>query len=490
MEVPKSRKFFFGCLSFLIGIALGEVVHGPLYVFLIILFIFLDLIFVMKRWRLVWVLFFIFILGVFWSNLFLPRIDEAHVAFYNNQEIKFQAIISVEPDSRLDHQKLTVKPINYKGKVLLKVFLYPEYEYGDLLEIKCRLIEPEPIEEFRYDRYLSRYGIYSVCYYPKIEVLEEEKGNYLLSTVLKFKKTMELKINKTISEPQASLTAGILIGSRQGISKDLLEKFNITGITHIIAISGFNITIVVVLLMNLSRHLYINRKKMIWIIGICLVLFVFLTGASASVVRAAIMGMIVIFANHIGRLTKVSNLLMLSAVAMVLINPKILIWDAGFQLSFFATIGLVYLAPILEKCFRWLPEKFAIRENTTSTLASIIFTLPMILFSFHRLSLVAPFVNLLVLPVIPLAMLLGFLQVVGVYVFPVLGEVIGWFTWLSLSYVIMVVDLFSSFNWASVEIRINWPIMLILYILLIVIITQYENFSRLLFKNKHNKKSG
>lgn len=470
MVLPKSKKFFYGCLAFLSGIALGEVVHWPLYVFLIILFVFVDLSFFLKRWRLWWVLFFIFVLGIFWNNLLMPKIDEFHISFYNDQEITFQAVNVAEPDSRLDHQKLTVKPTDYKGKVLLKMFLYPEYEYGDLLEVKCRLVAPEPIEEFKYDRYLARYGIYSVCYYPRVRLLEKGRGNKLMSGVLKLKKSVETKINQTVSEPQASLTAGILIGSRQGIPKGLLEKFNITGITHIIAISGFNITIIVVLLMNLSKHFYIDRKKMIWIIGGCLLLFVFLTGASASVVRAAIMGMIVIFAKHIGRLTKVSNLLILSAAIMVVVNPKILVWDAGFQLSFFATIGLVYLSPILEKYFTWLPTKLAIRENTTSTLSSIIFTLPMILFSFHRLSLVAPLVNLLVLPIIPLAMLLGFLQIVAAYLSSFLGQMVGWFTWLSLSYVIKMVELFSSFSWASIEIRINWQIMVILYILLIVVL--------------------
>jgi competence protein ComEC len=466
MVLPKSKKFFYGCLAFLSGIALGEVVHWPLYVFLIILFVFVDLSFFLKKWRLLWVLFFIFASGVFWNNLLMPIIDESHISFYNDQEITFQAVIITEPDSRLDHQKLTVSPTDYKGKVLLKMFLYPEYEYGDLLEIKCRLVTPEPIEEFKYDRYLARYGIYSVCYYPGVHLLDKGQGNSLMSGVLKLKKSVETKINQTISEPQASLTAGILIGSRQGIPKDLLEKFNITGITHIIAISGFNITIIVVLLMNLSKHFYIDRKKMIWIIGACLLLFVFLTGASASVVRAAIMGMIVIFAKHIGRLTKVSNLLILSAVLMVVVNPKILVWDAGFQLSFFATIGLVYLSPVLEKYFTWLPKKLAIRENTTSTLSSIIFTLPMILFSFHRLSIVAPLVNLLVLPIIPLAMFLGFFQIVAAYLSPFLGQMVGWFTWLSLSYVIKMVEIFSSFTWASIGIRINWIIMISGYLIL------------------------
>ncbi|NQT50369.1 ComEC/Rec2 family competence protein [Candidatus Kuenenbacteria bacterium] len=428
MKLTKSQKFFYGSLLLLIAIALFDLFLG------------------------------------------VPKFNEKHISFYNNQNTTFEAVISAEPDVRLDHQKLTVEPTKLKGKVLLRTQLYPEYEYGALLEVTCKLQMPEQIENFKYDKYLARYGIYSVCYQPKIRVLDSGKGNFMMAGVLKLKGFMQLKINQTVSEPQAALVGGILVGARQGIPQDLLGKFNITGITHIIAISGFNITIIVVLLLNLFKTLQINRKKAIWGILFGLIFFVILTGMSASVVRAAIMGMIVLFAKHIGRPGKVRNVLVLSAVIMAIFNPKILIWDAGFQLSFVATIGLVYLSPKLLPYFKWLPAKLAIRENSVSTLSAILFTLPLILFQFGRLSVVAPIVNLLVLPIIPIAMFVGFIQFIFASVNLFLGQIVGWFSWLLLGYLVKVVEIFASFKWASLEIKISWWVMVVLYLVLFKII--------------------
>jgi competence protein ComEC len=471
LNLPKSQKFFYSCLSFLIGIAIGELLSLNIYIIAFLLSSFLAFLFV-KRFRLILWFVFLLTLGLTWNGLSQPTIDQNHIASFNEQKITFQAIVSEEPDSRLDKQKLTVKSIEYEGKVLLSMQLYPEYRYGDLLEVNCKLQTPEPIENFKYDKYLAKSGIYSVCYRPWIEVLEHDKGNYLVASVLKFKKKVEQSINRSVSEPQASLVAGILIGSRQGIPKDLLDQFNITGITHIIAISGYNIMIIVLLLMNLGKSLSINRKKMIWAIIIGLIFFVILTGMSASVVRAAIMGGIVVFARHIGRRSNVRNVLVLSALVMVFINPKILIWDAGFQLSFISTIGLVYLTPKLERYLKWLPSKLAIRENLTCTISAIVMTLPLILFQFHRLSIVAPIVNLIVLPVIPISMFVGFLMFLSSLTHPFLGQIVGWFSWLLLGYVIKVVKIFSSFKFASIEISISWWVMVLMYVVLIFVMVR------------------
>ncbi|MBT4722848.1 DUF4131 domain-containing protein [Candidatus Falkowbacteria bacterium] len=481
LNLPKSQKFFYSCLSFLIGIAIGEVLSLNLYIIAFLFLCFLAFLF-LKRFRLIFWLIFLLTLGITWNGLSQPTIDQNHIASFNEQKITFQAIVSEEPDSRLDKQKLTVKPIEYEGKVLLSMQLYPEYRYGDLLEVHCKLQTPEPIENFKYDKYLAKSGIYSVCYRPWIKVLEHDKGNLLVASVLKFKKKVEQSINRSVSEPQASLVAGILIGSRQGIPQDLLDQFNITGITHIIAISGYNITIIVLLLMNLGKSLSINRKKMIWAIIIGLIFFVILTGMSASVVRAAIMGGIVVFARHIGRRSNVRNVLVLSALIMVFINPKILIWDAGFQLSFISTIGLVYLTPKLERYLKWLPSKLAIRENLTCTISAIVMTLPLILFQFHRLSIVAPIVNLIVLPVIPISMFVGFLMFLSSLVHPLLGQIVGWFSWLLLGYVIKVVEIFSSFGFASVEIQISWYVMVAMYVVLIFVMVRKGKVKRLKIK--------
>ncbi|MBU1132227.1 ComEC family competence protein [Patescibacteria group bacterium] len=468
MNCKKSQKFFYGCLFFLLGIALGEILKINLIVFFGLFFAFLPIAVWKKSASLIFIWCAIFVFGIFWNGFSSPLIDSGHISFYNDKEKVFSAVISAEPDVRTDHQKLTVKPIDSNGKVLLKTSLYPEFEYGDLLEVKCFLNQPKQIENFKYDKYLARSGIYSVCYSPEIKLLEKEKGNFFVYQILKLKKVVQRKINATISEPQASFLSGILLGTRGGIPADLQEKFNITGITHVVAISGFNITIIVMVIMNLLKQMYVSRKKAIWFILIGLIFFVILTGGSASVVRAGVMGFVAVWAKHIGRKGNIRNILILSAVIMVFINPKILIWDSGFQLSFLATIGLVYFSPIMKKYLRFVPEKFGLRENLATTLAAIIFTLPLILFIFKRLSLVAPIVNLLILPAIPFSMFFGFIQIIAGFISIPLGQIIGWFSWLLLSYVIKAVEIFSAFPFASVNIEISAAMMLILYFAIIM----------------------
>ncbi|MFH0779288.1 MAG: ComEC/Rec2 family competence protein [Parcubacteria group bacterium] len=486
MTLKKSQKFFYGCLAFLIGVAIGEAWNLQDFLFGMILISLAIAFFFIPKQKILIVFAALLFFGVFWNNFFNPTINSKHISFYNGKSFTFEAKISGEPDVRIDQQKLTVKPAEYNGLVLVTTSLYPEYDYGDLLKIKCKLLSPADLgkdlpkdpenisNDFQYDKYLGRYHIFSVCYQPEIKVVAKNKGNPVIAAIFKIKSVVEEKINKTLPEPEAGLAAGILIGSRKGIPADLLAGFNTAGITHIIAISGYNISIIVALLMNLAKTLCISRKKATWGIFIGLAFFVILTGMSGSVMRAAIMGGIVIFAKHIGRPSKIRNVLILSAALMILFNPKILIWDAGFQLSFLSTIGLIYLSPALEKYLAWLPEKLAIRSNLTSTLSAIIFTLPMILFNFHRLSIVAPVVNLLVLPAIPIAMLTGFLQVVGSFVFPFLGQFIGWFTWLLLAYVVEIVRIFSKLSWAAAEIRIDWWLMGLLYLIIGIFIYRFK----------------
>ena len=443
MTLRKSQQFFYSCLAFLLGVGLSEWIHiSNAVVFCLLGATVVGLIFwKQKRLALVFVLFFLF--GCLRLNLAAPNINALHISFYNEQNKSFEAVVSEEPDARIAEQRLTVEPVEFKGKVLLKTALFPEYRYGDRLKVDCKLLTPQAVEDFQYDRYLARYGIYSVCYEPKIYRLASEQGNFLVSGIYKFKAAFARRINQTIAEPQAALLAGILIGSRQGIPADVSETFKDVGITHIIAISGYNITIIVAMLMGVFAALRVNRKKAFWGIVIGLIFFVILTGASASVVRAAVMGFIVLFAKQLGQASKIKNVLVLSAAVMVLVNPRILLWDAGFQLSFLATLGLIYLGPILQKRLKMVPQTFGLQENMASTLSAIIFTLPIILFNFHRFSMVAPIVNVLILPAIPWIMLVGFIQVLAAFVWLPLGQVVGWASWFLISYVLKVAALFS-----------------------------------------------
>ena len=189
-------------------------------------------------------------------------------------------------------------------------------------------------------------------------------------------------------EPSASFEAGLLTGSRKGIPDDLLEAFNMTGLTHIIAISGYNISLIVVLISSLFKNS--SRRVKVPFIIVFIVLFTIFVGASAAVVRASIMGIISVMALWFGRQSQVLNALLISAFVMVLWNPATLFYDVGFQLSFLATLGLIIAGNKIMETTKFLPEKFGIREAFAMTFSAQIFALPVILVNFGRFSFISP----------------------------------------------------------------------------------------------------
>ena len=203
--------------------------------------------------------------------------------------------------------------------------------------------------------------------------------------------------------------------------------------------------------MNFLSHLFVPRRVIFWIIGICLILFTLIAGAGASVVRAAIMGGLLILAKREGRLYSIANAIVLAGAVMLFFNPYLLRYDAGFQLSFLATFGLVYLAPYLEKRFTRLPEFLSIRSNSAATLSAQIMTLPIILFDFGRLSLIAPLANVLILPVVPLTMLFGFLAGAVGWVSLSAASILALPAWFLLSYQIWIVKILSALPFAAIS---------------------------------------
>jgi len=464
--MKKSTKFLIWCLCFICGVALGEEFQLSLEIFVCVSVLML-LLMLNKKLRFLGLSILLLIFGCFWNNYFIP--GQARIKDLPETNMTFVGIVSEEPQLDLKGQKLTMNPEYYSGKILISKERFPEYKYGDKLKIICDLVKPKPIEDFRYDKYLEKEGIEGICYRASIILLAENQGNFLFEKIFQVKNFVLSKLNKTIVEPHASLLAGILIGAREGIPLYLSDQMKTAGVSHIVAISGYNITVLVVIILSFLNSLYINRKKAVWIVLIFLVLFVIFTGASASVVRAAVMGGLVLVGKYLGRRVSITNVFFFGSGLMVLFNPKILFWDGGFQLSFLATAGLIYLSPIFKKYFEWLPDIFSLKENFISTMAAIIFTLPLLLYNYGQLSTIAPLVNLLILPVLPLIMGIGFLQLFVALFFIDFGQVVGWGTWLLLSYIIEIVEFFSE-RFPSVELSFPWYFMVIFYCLIIFFI--------------------
>ena len=288
------------------------------------------------------------------------RFDEGHIAHYNDRGwVAIRGVVVGEPDVRATYANLRLaaeelevegREREVRGLVLVRAPRYPEYRYGDELEVEGLLTTPPVFQDFSYKDYLARQGIYSLLRRPRITLLARGRGNPLRAALLAFKGRAQAIIARILPEPQASLLTGILLGVEGGIPADLMEDFNRTGTTHIIAISGFNISIIAGLLSGLSARLFGRRRATPFALA-GIVLYTVLVGASAAVVRAAIMGCLYIIAAHYGRQTEALTSLVAAAVLMTAPNPHVL-WDVGFQLSFAATLGLVLYTPSIESCFQ------------------------------------------------------------------------------------------------------------------------------------------
>jgi competence protein ComEC len=439
-----------------------------------------------RRVRLVSVCALTFILGAWRYSSTIPHFDEGSLAYYNDKGwVELTGVVSGEPDVRdtytnlrvaaesltLDDQEHTVT-----GTVLVRAPRYPEYRYGDRLAIEGLLKTPPEFEGFSYRDYLARQGIHSLLRHPRITLLARAQGNFFYARLYAFKGHAQAVIARLLPEPQASLLTGILLGVETGIPADLMADFSATGTTHIIAISGFNISIIAGLFSGLSTRLFGRRRAMPFAVA-GIILYTILVGASAAVVRAAIMGSLYVIAIHYGRQSDALNSLMAAAILMTALNPFTL-WDLGFQLSFAATLGLVLYTPVIQGWFerglRKLLSEGAtqkaiglLNEALIVTLAAQITTLPIIVYNFHTLSLVTLLTNLLILPAQPGVMLWGGVATMAGLLWPPLGQALGWVAWLFLTYTIVIVEFTARVPYASLGVgRVSLGLVCLYYGLL------------------------
>lgn len=482
--LPKSGMLILFFISCLVGVFVGNLFFMENFIrlyFVLGLLVLLVLKFLGGGWK----VFLLIIVGIVFGVgrlYFTNLVDSSDISNHLGKGL-LKACIAEEVDVRNDKIKYTVEAFEFQkngqtlevsGRVLLTGDRYPVYEYGDCLLINGELSKPDVIENFDYGKYLSRYKIYAVIYQAEINKLEDvnflQKSEWpfsgLFNMIFGFKVDLESKISKVFAEPYAGFMSGLILGSRRGISDDLTEKFNATGLSHIVAVSGYNITMLIVVVSGLFG--FLGRRKKVIASGVMIVIFVILVGAGSSVVRAAIMGGVALLALWFGRTYFVSIALFAAAFFMNLFNPLIMLNDVGFQLSFLATCGLVYVSPLIEKYFVKLPEIFGIRESMTMTISAQVLALPIILLNFGRLSLISPLANILVLPFVPVVMLFGFFSIALGYFSYFLSLIFGFIAYLIMNLMIFLVSFFAAVPLASVSLDwFDWWMAAVYYFLVV-----------------------
>lgn len=484
IKITKSKIFLACCLIFIFGIAIAsflptKYIGDDLFWFIVLVFnaVLLSLFFRNKKIGLVSLLTLFLFLAIWRYSISLPTDSPDKIWHYNGGKISFVGVVSGEPDIRSDNIKLKIKTESISGisekisgQVLVTANLYPRYDYGDRLEVLCDLQQPEEFSGFAYDRYLARYDIYSVCYYPKMTLLEKNQGNWLYGKIFKFKIELYKIINRGLTGREASIAGPIILGGQQGVDEDLRNAFSRTGLTHIMAVSGSNISILAGIVLFVFLGLGLDRKYSFYGSVAFLVIYVILVGSPASAVRAGVMGFLVLWALYLGRLNKITNTMAFAATLMLLFNPRLLRDDIGFQLSFGAILGLVYCYPIID---RWLeavhiPRLWGARDVVGVTLAAQIFTLPVIAYNFSQISIISPLANLLILWTIPLLMAMILVALLLGFVFPSFSFLLFFPAWLVLKYIIFIVESLARFRYATIEIEYLWWGWVILYYAIIL----------------------
>lgn len=407
------------------------------------------------------------LLGFFRFQISQPQIDPFHIAWFADRDypVWVTGFLTEPPDIRDGYTNLRIAAewidtgsgdLQVSGEILVRTDA-PEatvLPYGQVIRVYGHLQTPPENPNFSYRDYLARQGIYAYIPDGSLTRLPFRRGARWLQLVYTFKEQAQAMIYRLYPDPEASLLAGILLGVETGLPSTLKDAFKITGTSHIIAISGFNIAIIAGIFFSLFGRL-LGRTRGALTAALAIAIYTVLVGADAAVVRAALMGGLGLLARTLGRRQDGLNTLFFVAGVMTAFDPN-MPWDIGFQLSFGATLGLIlYGNPLQNRAEsllrRFIPANQAQRaaellsEFVLLTFAAQLTTLPIIAWHFRQISLVSFLANPFILPAQPAVMILGGLAVLGGLFWLPLGKVLALVAWPFVVYTIRLVEWFAGF---------------------------------------------
>jgi len=396
MKITKRAAFIWLTAFFCLGTAIGSVVARPGFIFIGLLIVAtIAFIFISKKQR-----FFAFLPFVCALGCFYPFIYESFVSRPNlpqDSNFYIEGRISSYPLDRSRFTRIDLVLVG-GGKINLMVDSYEDLRYGNIIRTNCnRSSSFTTLQRGRRDTFFCR----------NVEILDKSCSG-IMCVFFATRERISENLQRNLSPSASALALGILFGDRSGFTPEFRESLRASGTTHIVALSGFNITIIVSFFAVLFFFIPIKWRPFSITLGV--LGFVALVGPSASVVRAAIMGSLVLFARNSGRLIDIKGPISFAALAMVLHNPFIIVYDAGFLLSFSALIGIIFLAPWLYKILFKTDETHTLKLISVQCFAAGLAVAPvaMILFgSFNWLSFIP---NIMIIWSVPLAMFFSFVS--------------------------------------------------------------------------------
>ncbi len=443
-------------LGFLVGLVLSRKHQLNLGISAILLVFFSCCLILIRKLRIAGLILLFTLLGILRGSVYMNKIND-YVSL-TSQKVEFSATASSDSvygdkgQLSFDAGNIVVsKPYKKEliGTIAVKGYGESMVYKGDKLNIsgKIRIAKG------------SRQANISFAEINKIQ-----SGN---SNIDKIRRQFAAGIQNAMPEPLGSFGLGILIGQRTTLPDSLTQQISIVGLTHIVAVSGYNLTIMV----NLAHRLTRKRSKYQSTILTLLLIgsFLLVTGFSASIVRASIVSILSLWAWYFGRKFKPVLLLLLSAVITAGYFPPYLWSDIGWHLSFLAFAGVLVLGPLITRRF-FKTEPKAIASMFVETFSAQLLTLPLIMFIFGKLSIISLLANMFIIPLVPLAMGLCLIAGMAGWLTPALA---GWLAWpanLLMTYIVDLIRLFAKLPKASIEISLTALQLIYSYILVMLII--------------------
>ena len=473
-RLTPSQQFFLVCVAFIGGIVLGTYV--PISV--VVLYFAVWVLFSLGLWtcwpapeRWAWFL----VAGAVLMGLVRvemvvakSRVGLAALPLHREIVVRGDVVGSVVPQLRtvrfqLQLEDIVNTPIDVRGqRVSVVARPYPEVTRGDRLELACTLTASHRGSAGSVD-----------CLFPRVVSIGESSRTSMTQALTTLKTWYVYSLERVFPEPEAGFITGLLVGGRSSLGPEWRTALAASGTTHLVALSGFNVAIIASFLVLLLRQLSIPRRWHTVLIGMTIGAFVVAVGAEASIVRAALMGLVVVLGRGLGRTASIRNAIALTAVAMLAVDPTILTGSLSFQLSFLATLGVVYLYPLFERWTKPLSNPLGLKEALLMALAAELFVTPLLLYSFGRFSLVSPFVNMLVVPLVPFTMLFGFLGGLGGLLTVPLGQALGFSGWLLAKAILFIIRSAAGLSFAATELHLSAWMVAAYYICLVSALVRY-----------------
>lgn len=422
--------------------------------------------------------------------LYLDNLNTNKFKEFSNQQVEINGYIDSEPDIREAKIMYVVKTHkiistditkNIDGKVILTTLKSNSgtiYRYGSNIKINGQLSLPKTSRNpggFNYKKYLAQNGISANIFAKedKIEIIPGEHSNYLETSGFLIRDRMISVINRSLPKEQAALLNGMLIGYTAQMDKEMQKDFSNAGLSHIMAVSGMNIAFIVFPMMFVLKKLRLKQKVSNIIIIITVIIFCFITGFSPSVLRAAIMAIIILIGQIMRREADVITSISFASTILLLYNPNSL-FNIGFQLSFAATLSLILFYKTIRNHidFKFIPK--VLTDVLAATIAAQLGVLPMIALYFNKISLISIVANLLVVPLVEIVTILGFVMVIIGQLSILISQLIGYVNSTILTFILWVSKASSQIPYSVITVTTPPIVFILIYYIIVLFFFWYK----------------